>query len=649
MLAILLNILVFIGLGLGIFYSYKRGLKRSLVHFSIVLLSCIIAIFITSPITHAILGIKVSSTNGDIISLYELIYSSIIQSSAGSNILTTNLTSAILGPFVFLALLIILYAIFEVSYILVSKFWLKKSNYMQEPKNYKKYGLIVGVVECLLITLLAFMPLTTLTTTVQELSISDTTSESNSSISSILNNNLPPTLTEFVNFYNSSPVGVLTNWGTLNEPIFSTVSPIYAGDTKLSLKEDLVPLAKDYDTIVNTIDNETEINYKTLHDVTKNILNSKVFSALQNELVKIIDSKEEFVESLNLDRALSNAVTDILANFEYKFESQEFNFKDYMGENIEILLNELENNIDLQKINEFVEGVLSNNTSLVFEKDTINAMCQALESIAKLPLLEELFPYAEFWLEQIPAYITDYLNTDYLDTYENTIGEIPYLTNVIRALSSVKDENTNQNLLQILISSNTGFMQKFLSSDVANIVIYNMASSKSLNNLIINIFERMDNAVYSSLQAIDGNFNRNELSSTIGFDDTQTVLTEFMQRTSQQADDLASFANAIIDKNIDFSSGEFLNLVKQNIIEHYNLQTQTSESVLTTIFENIINYFDGTVLKGDDTSAFTMVEEFNALVDNAFKNVPEEDKIYGELSKYLTIDYVEIFNELIIN
>lgn len=649
MLAILLNILVFIGLGLGIFYSYKRGLKRSLVHFSIVLLSCIIAIFITSPITHAILGIKVSSTNGDIISLDELIYSSIIQTSAGSNILTTNLTSAILGPFVFLALLIILYAIFEVGYILVSKFWLKKSNYMQEPKSYKKYGLIVGVVECLLITLLAFMPLTTLTTTVQELSISDTTSESNSSISSILNNNLPPTLTEFVNFYNSSPVGVLTNWGTLNEPIFSTVSPIYAGDTKLSLKEDLVPLAKDYDTIVNTIDNETEINYETLHDVTKNILNSKVFSALQNELVKIIDSKEEFVESLNLDRALSNAVTDILTNFEYKFESQKFNFKDYMGENIEILLNELENNIDLQKINEFVEGVLSNNTSLVFEKDTINAMCQALESIAKLPLLEELFPYAEFWLEQIPAYITDYLNTDYLDTYENTIGEIPYLTNVIRALSSVKDENTNQNLLQILISSNTGFMQKFLSSDVANIVIYNMASSKSLNNLIINIFERMDNAVYSSLQAIDGNFNRNELSSTIGFDDTQTVLTEFMQRTSQQADDLASFANAIIDKNIDFSSGEFLNLVKQNIIEHYNLQTQTSESVLTTIFENIINYFNGTVLKGDDTSAFTMVEEFNALVDNAFKNVPEEDKIYGELSKYLTIDYVEIFNELIIN
>ena len=112
--------------------------------------------------------------------------------------------------------------------------------------------------------------------------------------------------------------------------------------------------------------------------------------------LKIIDSKEEFVESLNLDRALSNAVTDILTNFEYKFESQEFNFKDYIGENIEILLNELENNIDLQKINEFVEGVLSNNTSLVFEKDTINAMCQALESIAKLPLLEELFPYAEF-------------------------------------------------------------------------------------------------------------------------------------------------------------------------------------------------------------------------------------------------------------
>ena len=70
MFAVLLNVLVIIGLGLGLFYSYKRGLKGSLVHFAIILTSAIIAIFITSPITHAILGINVgTSSTGEIITL----------------------------------------------------------------------------------------------------------------------------------------------------------------------------------------------------------------------------------------------------------------------------------------------------------------------------------------------------------------------------------------------------------------------------------------------------------------------------------------------------------------------------------------------------------------------------------------------------
>ncbi len=649
MFAVLLNVLVIIGLGLGLFYSYKRGLKGSLVHFAIILTSAIIAIFITSPITHAILGINVgTSSTGEIITLNEYLYSFIIQNgSVASNPLVTSITSAILGPIVFLVLLILLYAIFEVAYILISKFWLKKAMAMKEPKSLKKYGLIVGAVECLLITLLAFMPLTTLTTTVQELSISsDTTTESDSSISSILNNNLPPMLSEFVDYYNASPVGVLTNWGTLNEPIFSTVSPIYAGDTKLSLKEDLVPLAKDYDKVVNSINDENEIDYSVLHEVADNILDSKVFTALENELIKITNNKEEFVSSLNLDIALTNTVTDVLTNFENKFKEKDFNFKEYIGNNIDIALNELENNIDLQNISSFIEGIVTNNINLVFNNENISAACLLLESVVKLPIIEELFPIAILGMNQLPAFVTDIVDIYYLDTYENTLSEVPYLTNVVRALSSVTDVESNQTLLQILISSDTTFMQKFLNSSVAESVIQNMASSKSLNNLVINVFERMDNSLYNSLQNIDGNFNKNELSSTIGFDDSEAIIREFMTKVSLQANDIVTLANVLVDKTVNFESGEFLNTLKEYIIKNFNFQTQKSDSVFATLFENITNYFNGTVLKADDMPVFTKFEEFNSLIDNNFEQVPEEDKIYGELSKYLCVDYMEIFNAL---
>ena len=642
MLAIILNVLVIVALGLGVYFSYRRGLKGSLVHFAFVLTSFVIAVFVTFPITRAVLGIQVGVTSsGEIITLGSYISSSLTQTTVAIP-LFSSIASALISPFVFLVMAALFYAIFEIGYILANKFWLKKTAVMKEPKEHKKYGLIVGAFECLLVTLLAFMPLTTLTSTVEELSTSQTTEPG--SIGNLLNENLPPIVTEFVAYYNSSPIGVLTNWGSLNEPITSAVSPIYAGQTQLSLKQDLLPIAKDYDKVLEAISGENGIDYDTLREVADDVLNSKVFTALEGEFKIIIENKESFVSSLNLDRALSFAVTDILTNFEIKFEESSFDFKGYMSENIEIALDELEHNVNLQTISDFADCIYRNEVSQALGQEYIVPICDTLESITKLPMMRELFPIVEFCYDQLPAFITDYVDINLLMTYEDTLADLPYIINVVKDFVSQVDDSGN-NFLQELLYGDANFTQKFLDNSIATDVIYNMASSLSMHNLVVNIFERMDSGLASSLQKVEGTFNTSQLKTTISFADADSVIDEFMTKVSAQAENIISVIRTIMNE-ADLSNGEVLNTLKEQIIYYFDFENMESNSVFTAVFENVIAYFSGEILRGDALPAFSNYEMFNSLVDSAFESVAEEDKIYGELSKYLLVDYTQIFASL---
>ncbi len=642
MLAIILNILVFLCLGICIFLSYKRGVKKSLIHFGITICCLIITIFISSPITRAILNTQIN-VSGEIITLDSYLCSLFVNdASSFLSPLFSSVASAVIGPIVFLALFLLFYLVFEVAYILIDKFYLTKKPVLQEAKETKKYGIIVGVVECLMLTLLVFMPLTSLTTTVQELTTTSTETNESGTVSNVLKENLPSAVTDFVEFYNGSPLGVLTNWGAFNEPIANTISPVYIGETKLSLKQDIVPIVQDYDLIVDTV-NDEKVDYTSLKNIAKDIIDSNVFDAVEKEIYNITENKEKFVDSLNLDSTLKSKVLEILTNFETRFNEEDFDLKSYVKENVEIALNEFENGIDIQNLKQFFEYADANNLIAIFQDELINSLCDVLESIGKLPILKEFFPLVQFSFDLLPSFVTDVIDVFYLDTYEDVVAVIPYAVNVISDLNSVKFSDTNQTLLQVFISNDTTFLQKFINSKVASDVLYNMASCESLRNFVISTFEKVDEKVFELLTSYGDTFNNRQLSGTISFGDTDERLNEFMGDVVNQTEDIVEIARKFLNDEVDLSDGKFLDYLKENIKKFYNFENGESESVFNNIFDNIKNYFNGTILNEDGTPVFAQWQEFKAQLEAQFDLVPEEEKIYGENSIYLTVSYEEIF------
>ena len=287
---------------------------------------------------------------------------------------------------------------------------------------------------------------------------------------------------------------------------------------------------------------------------------------------------------------------------------------------------------------------------LALSTSLILGVSNALESAIKLPIVEELFPYILYLFELMPATVTDILDTYYLDTYDSLKTDAPHIINTIRGLATSVDTSTNQNLLQILLSNDTTFMQKFVNSDKAGDVLKSMAESNSLRNLVINAFERMDDELLTSLQAVNENttINERQIAETISFSNSESEQNTFLDKVSEQSFDIITIARIMLNKEIDLNSGQFLDLLKENVIKYFDFTENTSNSVFNTIFRNIIAYFDGTILDSlENTPAFNKSNEFNALLNNAYNNVPEEQKIYGEYSIYLTVSWSEIFEQLL--
>ena len=141
--------------------------------------------------------------------------------------------------------------------------------------------------------------------------------------------------------------------------------------------------------------------------------------------------------------------------------------------------------------------------------------------------------------------------------------------------------------------------------------------------MVINTFERVDASVGNLLTSFDADFDIGQLLDTISFSDTEDVLSEFMNRVTQQTDDIVAFARNFINDEVDLSDGKILDSLKENIIKFYDLQDGKSQSVFDNVFKNIINYFSGIIVKEDGTPAFSKYREFNDQIVSQFLLVPE--------------------------
>ena len=256
---------------IGLIAGLVRGLKRSSLHLLFLVVSVVVAFFITKPITNAILGVTIP-IDGQNYTISEYIISMIQTNFDISQFETATeflerLPNAIVSPIMFILLTLVVFLIFDIIYLIVSRLAFgKKKNDFEKAKPYRAYGGIIGMVEGFLFLFVLFAPLTSLTKTYEDLvqlppaqtlevdtnESGEETTESNKmkSIAETLNEIIPSEVSEAILAYNDSVVGKIAGAGGLDNALFDGLSNFEIDGEKIELRKEILTAADDYDDFV---------------------------------------------------------------------------------------------------------------------------------------------------------------------------------------------------------------------------------------------------------------------------------------------------------------------------------------------------------------------------------------------------------------
>lgn len=651
-LIVLINVLFFLMLALGIFIGIKRGVFRSLIHLGFMISAIVIAILISGPITSGILGMKIISTPTGMITISEYILNGI--TAPALNNFINDLPSAVAGPIVLIVVGILMCLLFELGYVLFSKLYLNKKGLLKPANKTRFIGSLAGFAEMFLLIVLMLMPITSLSSTLQELS-QPSESQSSISVSAIVNQNLPSFLLEFSEQYNQSAVGKITEMGGLNHKVYDSVAQISSGDINLSMKNDILPAIKIYDELAVDLEkclaDLDSANYDAIGENINKLIDTDFFTNAVEPLVRdVLKNKKEFLDSLNLEIDLRYALSDTFDNLLLKFEDKDFDFAGYVKTAVNDVAGLLKTLSQEKFLNDFVSFVRGSSTNALLERKQFTVLANAGKEIVAFSILEDAYPLLETALNMLPSVVRDMVDISYIYDYESAKSEVTKVFDVALALINVESVNGQSvNLIQQLINGDRNFISNIVNSDNSTLILQNMAKAYSLKGFIVNIFENIDEQVISAIRNVDTSVGINDknFETSISFNEPDSVQEAFADRVQLQAEDLAQIAKEVYGKEISIKNGQFLDKIKEIVLKYANLEKYESESVFTSVFKNIINFFNGTVKQADGTPAFSANQRFEELVNEQFAKLDLSS--YGELdpsSKYFLVSYSEILSQI---
>ncbi len=651
-LVVLFNVLFFIMLALGIFIGIKRGIFRSLIHLGFMLVAIMLAILISGPITSGILNMRIISSPDGMITISDYILHGV--SAPALNGFINDLPSAILSPIVLIIVAVILCLLFEIGYVLFSKLYLNKKGILKPAKKTKFIGSLAGIAEMFLLIVLMLMPMTSLSGTLQELSQSST-SESSFAVSTIINQNLPSFILEFSEEFNNSAVGKITEMGGLNDKVYESVTQISSGDNSLSMKNDILPAIKVYDELAldleKCLQDFDNADYEAIGEKLCKLIDTDLFKNAAEPIVKdVLNNKKEFLDSLNLDIDFRYAISDTFDNFSVRFEDKSFDLASYTKSAVKDVTGLLKTLSQEKFINEFVYIIRGASANKLLEREGFTVLANAGKEIVNFTILEDAFPILENMLYRLPKVVRDMVDISYIYDYQSAREQVVKVLDVGLQLIGVETINgQNVNLIQQLINGDRNFISNVINCDKSALILRDMAKAYPLKNFIVNIFENIDDVVISAIKDIDSSINIDEKSfiRSISFSDSELAQEAFSDRVQFQAEDLALIAKEVYGKTISIKDGRLLDTIKNLVLKYADLESYTSSSVFASVFNNIINFFNGTIKQADGMPAFVNHERFEKLVDEKFATLDLSE--YGNLnaqSKYLLVSYSEIFSQI---
>ena len=498
------NIIMWVTIGvfalfliIGLIGGLVRGLKRSSLHLLFLVVSVVVAFFITKPITNAILGIQLT-IDGQSQTISQFIISSIQTNFDISQFETATeflekLPSAIVAPILFILLTLVVFLIFDIIYLIVARlaFGKKKADFAKA-KPYRAYGGLIGIVEGFVFVFLLFAPLTSLTKTYQqivELPPAETeitmladgdaqegeqttqTSQKLPSIAEALSDVLPPEVNEAIFAYNDSVIGKIAGAGGLDNTLFDGLSNFELKGEKIKIRKEILDATQIYDDFVvvynDLVDNNLEnINLTELKASVEKFINNGLFKTVISDTINDVVVKfDSLKEQLNLQE-LPEMVQEIVNDLYTRFSGEGFDTYEYLKHDILSALDVADELLQSDLISQF-EGLNPDSENKLADILTlIDANSETIKSIANnalnLNLVNDTFDTLGSYASQM---ISDQLQNDQgleialntnisdktqmIDQLLQTVDDFLDINNMVDIGAMIKSENIVEYLTNI--------------------------------------------------------------------------------------------------------------------------------------------------------------------------------------------------------
>lgn len=420
-------------LTIGFFVGLIRGVKRSAVHIAFVIVSIIVSFFITRPIVNAVLAMNINF-DGSVMPISEYIISMVndnvidLSNFDSASTFMQGLPAAIASPIVFMVVIILVYFVIDIIYLIVARiiFGKKKVDF-ENHKPHRLPGGLVGIVEACLFTFILFAPITSLTTTYEDIvSQSANIQISNQqdekvylqTIGDITSQNMPSEVNEIITSFNNSAIGKICSVGGIDDKIFDGLSSFEVNDEKIYIRDEILTIATTYDNFVvfynNVVDeNYSELDFSTVKETMTHVIQNGLFKAV------IADTISDFVVNFNqintdLDIDMPEVAKDIIETLQTRFASEDFDAYNYLSNDLLSVLNI----VDIVVSNDSIEDIVNLDTGnisavLEFAADYNGMLSSSLKSFADLNLVKDTL-----------SIILEYANESLEPNFENDKGLI---------------------------------------------------------------------------------------------------------------------------------------------------------------------------------------------------------------------------------
>ena len=438
-----------------------RGLKRSATHVIFVLVSVVVAFFVTRPITNAILGVNINF-EGTLMTISDYIVKMIsdnfvdLSNFDSASVFVKQLPGAIASPIVFIVVMLLMLLLFEIFYLITARisFGTKKKDFSAN-KPHRLPGGFIAMAETFMFLLVLFAPITSLAHTYEELAVASTTVSTQAenentmpTISEQLSGMLPKEVTEAVVAFNDSAFGVICSAGGFDDALFDGLSNVKIDGEKINVRKEIVTLASTYDEVAVFVN---EVNANNFEDLNFKPLKESLVKVLKNNLFKTVvtDTLGDFIVkfddvSAQLNLSVPEEVKGLIYDLQAKFV-EGFDFYTYLTEDLIDVLDIVDNVITSGTLKDYmaienveIEGVLN---LVVNKEETVSS---SLKSALTLNVVTDTLPR-----------IVDILSAELKKAFENNenIGlnnslskedmeaMVDSLMNVAKEVKALNDEN----------------------------------------------------------------------------------------------------------------------------------------------------------------------------------------------------------------